>query len=79
MKKSKFIIILVIVALFSSVFTFTFSTMLGLKYNDKILLPIEKYENLKHIETKYEKAERLETFISENFYKDISNRKYICH
>ncbi|MEA1975044.1 MAG: S41 family peptidase [Bacillota bacterium] len=72
MKKSKFLIILIIVALLSSVITFTFSTMLGIKYNDKILLPIEKYENLKHIETKYEKAERLETFISENFYKDIS-------
>jgi carboxyl-terminal processing protease len=73
MKKSKFIIMLVIVALFSSVLTFTISNLFEIKFNEKVLLSTEKYDYLKHIEIKYEKAERLEKFISDNYYEDISD------
>lgn len=71
MKKSKFIAIIIIVALLSSIATFTISNMFEVKYDDKVIVSTDKYESLIHLEKKYEKAERLEDFIQENYYKDV--------
>ncbi len=73
MKKSKLFFIIIIIVALTSFLTFTVTNIVQIRYDSKILIPIETYENLKHIELKYEKAERLEKFISENFYEDISD------
>ncbi|MDM8534901.1 S41 family peptidase [Clostridiaceae bacterium HSG29] len=73
MKKSKLFFIIIIIVAMTSFLTFTITNIVQIKNDSKILIPIETYENLKHIELKYEKAERLEKFISENFYEDISD------
>jgi len=71
MKKSKFIVIIIIVALLSSVATFTLSNIFEVKYEEKVIISTDKYESLMYLDKKYEKAERLEDFIRENFYQEI--------
>jgi carboxyl-terminal processing protease len=71
MKKSKLIAIIIIVALISSIATFTLSNIFEVKYDDKVIVSNEKYESLIHLEKKYEKVERLEDFIGENYYKEV--------
>lgn len=71
MKKSKLIAIMMIVALLSSIATFTISNIYEVKYDDKVIISKEKYESLLHLEKKYDKVERLEEFIHENYYQDI--------
>ena len=71
MKKSKLFFIIIIIIAMTSFLTFSVTNIVQIRNDSKILIPIETYENLKHIELKYEKAERLQNFISENFYEDI--------
>ena len=71
MKKSKLISIIVIVSLISSIATFTLSNIFEVKYDDKVIVSTNRYEALMHLEKKYEKAERLEDFINENYYKEV--------
>jgi carboxyl-terminal processing protease len=75
MKKSKLIAIIIIVALISSIATFTLSNIFEVKYDDKVIVSTNRYESLMHLEKKYEKAERLEDFINENYYKEIPIEK----
>ncbi|HKL41449.1 MAG TPA: S41 family peptidase [Clostridia bacterium] len=71
MKKSKLIAIVLIVALISSIATFSLSNIFEVRYDDKVIVSTNRYESLIHLEKKYEKAERLEEFISENYYEEI--------
>jgi carboxyl-terminal processing protease len=75
MKKSKLIAIIVIVALISSITTFTLSNYFEVRYDDKVIVSTNRYESLMHLEKKYEKAERLEDFINENYYEEVPIEK----
>lgn len=67
-KKALFIITITILVTFSA--TLAGSTYLGFKTDDKIIIPIARYNELREIESKYEKHEFIAEFVQENFLYD---------
>lgn len=65
--KKRALIIVVIVILITFSATLAGTTYLGFKTDDKIIIPIERYNALRELESKYEKHEYISKFLKDNF------------
>ncbi len=70
MKKSKIIILMIIMVIMTSVVTFTVSNLVQIKLDDKIFVRADKYEYLQELEYRFDKLLYLEDYINDNYYKE---------
>ncbi|KUK71584.1 MAG: Carboxyl-terminal protease [Clostridiales bacterium 38_11] len=64
-KRALLIVIIVILITFSA--TLAGTTYLGFKTEDKIIIPMDRYNALRELEKKYEKNEYISRFVKDNF------------
>ncbi|MCK5763205.1 MAG: PDZ domain-containing protein, partial [Clostridiales bacterium] len=69
MKKSKVLVLVIIMVIITSVVTFTLSNLIQIKLDDKIFVRADKYEYLQELEYRFDKLLYLEEYIDDNYYK----------
>lgn len=70
MKKSKVLVLVIIMVIITSVVTFTVSNLIQIKLDDKIFVRADKYEYLQELEYRFDKLLYLEEYIDDNYYKE---------
>lgn len=77
MSKKKRIIVMVILLVFTNLFTFIVSNIASVKYNTKVIVPYSEYNMLLSTYKRYSKAIELENYIKENFLGEVDENKLL--
>jgi carboxyl-terminal processing protease len=67
MSKKKVLLIVIVVILITFSATLAGTTYFGFKTDDKIIIPMARYNDLRELESKYEKHEYISKFVQDNF------------
>jgi len=77
MSKKKTIIVMVILLVFTNLFTFIVSNIASVKLNDKVIIPYSEYNMLFSTYKRYSKAIELENYIKEHFLGEVDTDKLL--
>jgi len=73
MKRSRLLILIMVVAIFVSFSTFIVSNFVQLKIDDKVLVSASRYDELQALENRFAKVLYLEEYIEDHFYREIDD------
>jgi len=76
MKKRNAVIAIVLSIVLSVSITFTFTNIIQIKTNDRVILSKEDYETLIELQEKYSKIEELKDYISSNYYLPVDDSTF---
>lgn len=77
MKKSSVVILSVILVVVSSLLTYFVTTSIQVETGDKVVVSKEYYSKYSELKEKYADIEELKTYITKNFYKDVTEKQLI--
>ncbi|NMB06794.1 MAG: S41 family peptidase [Tissierellia bacterium] len=75
MSKKKTITFVVILLILTNILTFGITNMATIKYKDRVIIPKTEYQQLSAAYEKYAKAVNLETYVKENYLREVDDEQ----
>lgn len=77
MSKKRIITLMVILLLVTNILTFGLTNMVTIKYKDRVVIPTKEYQQLSTVYEKYSKAIGLETYVKDNFLREVDEKQLV--
>ena len=75
MSKKRVVTLMIVLILVTNIITFGITNMVTIKYKDRVIIPTKEYDQLTSSYRKYSKAIGLESYVKDNFLKEVDEEK----
>lgn len=75
MSKKRVVTLMIVLILVTNIITFGITNMVTIKYKDRVIIPTKEYNQLTSSYKKYSKAIGLESYVENNFLKEVDEKK----